>query len=161
MQILDEEINIIKINFYPPSLKSNRGYCNLAKSFCVSMCMYSVQLHRMFQLDLVFIIRVSFEKLKSNYKQTWVKDAIGVPSYVVDEVKGHIPRSRVIWGHVRWKILVFVTWVSVEKLRSLIGTKLGSKMQWGFLCILMRSKVIHSQGSSEVKSSGKCKFAFF
>ena len=26
--------------------------------------------------------RVSFEKLKSDYNQTWVEDAIGVPSYV-------------------------------------------------------------------------------
>ena len=50
-----------------------------------------------------------------------------IPSYV-NEVKGHVPRSRDIWGQVRWKILVslfgspLISW-------SLIGTKLGSKMQ--------------------------------
>ena len=49
----------------------------------------------MFQFGLVFVIRVSYEKLKFDYNQTWVKDAIGVPLYV-NEVKGHIPRSRVI-----------------------------------------------------------------
>ena len=32
---------------------------------------------------------------KSNWNQTLVKDAIGVPLYV-SEVKGHVPRSRVI-----------------------------------------------------------------
>ena len=31
---------------------------------------------------LVFVIWVSFEKLKSNWNQTWVKDAIGIPLYV-------------------------------------------------------------------------------
>ena len=40
-----------------------------------------------------------------------------VPSYV-NEVKGHIPRSRVIWGQVTWKMLLFVIWVSFEKLKS-------------------------------------------
>ena len=44
---------------------------------------------------LVFVIWVAFEKLKSDCYQTWVKDAIGVPLYV-NEVKGHVPRSRVI-----------------------------------------------------------------
>ena len=52
-----------------------------------------------------------------DYNQTWVKGAIGVPSYV-NQVKGHILRSRVIWGQVTWKMLVFVTWVSFEKLKS-------------------------------------------
>ena len=40
----------------------------------------------MFQYGLDFVIWVSFEKLKSDYNQTWFKDAIGVPSYV-NEVK--------------------------------------------------------------------------
>ena len=48
--------------------------------------------------------------------QTWVKDAIWVSSYV-NEVKGYVPRSRVIWGQVTWKMLVFVIWVSFEKLK--------------------------------------------
>ena len=43
----------------------------------------------------VFVIWVSFEKLQSDWNQTWVKDAMGVPLYV-NEVKGHVPRSRVI-----------------------------------------------------------------
>ena len=36
----------------------------------------------------VSIIQVSFEKLKSNHNQTWVKDSVGVPSYA-NEVKIH------------------------------------------------------------------------
>ena len=44
---------------------------------------------------IFIILGVSFEKLKCDYNQTWVKDGIGVPSYV-NEVRGHIPRSRVI-----------------------------------------------------------------
>ena len=32
---------------------------------------------------------VSFEKLKSYYNQTWVKDPIEVPLYII-EVKGHV-----------------------------------------------------------------------
>ena len=37
----------------------------------------------MFQFgSKVFVSWVSFEKLKSDYNQTWVKDAIGVSSYV-------------------------------------------------------------------------------
>ena len=43
----------------------------------------------MFQFGYLFVIRVSFEKLKSDHNQTWVKDAIGVLSYV-NEVKGHV-----------------------------------------------------------------------
>ena len=31
--------------------------------------------------------------LKSDYKLTWVKGAVGIPSFVND-VKGHVPRSR-------------------------------------------------------------------
>ena len=44
----------------------------------------------------MFIIRVSFEKLKCDYNQSLVKHAIGVPSYV-KEVKGNVARSRVMW----------------------------------------------------------------
>ena len=32
---------------------------------------------------------------KSDWNQTWVEAAVGVPLYV-NEVKGHVPRSRVI-----------------------------------------------------------------
>ena len=44
---------------------------------------------------LVFVIWVSFEKLKSDWRQTWVKDAIVVHLYV-NGVKCHVPRSKVI-----------------------------------------------------------------
>ena len=44
---------------------------------------------------LGFVIRVSFEKLKSDFNQTWFKVAIGIPSND-NEVKGYVPRSRVI-----------------------------------------------------------------
>ena len=40
--------------------------------------------------------------------------------------------------------------------------KLESKMQYGFLHMLMRSKVTYQgQGSSEVKLGGKCLFSLF
>ena len=54
----------------------------------VCMCMYV-------PVWLGFRYSSLLEKLKSDYNQTWVKDAIGVPSYVY-VVKGHLPRSRVI-----------------------------------------------------------------
>ena len=82
---------------------------------------------------------------------------MGVPSYA-NEVKGHIPRSRVIWGQVRWNLLVFVIWVSFEKLKSDWNqTWVNDAM--GFLCMLiMRAKIMYQGwGSSEVKSGGKCK----
>ena len=41
------------------------------------------------------LIRVSVEKLKYDWNHTWVKDAIGVPLYVI-EVKGYVPKSIVI-----------------------------------------------------------------
>ena len=57
------------------------------------------------------------KKLKSNDNQTWDKDAIGAPAYVND-VKGHTPNSCVIWGQVRRNMLLFIMWVSFEKLKS-------------------------------------------
>ena len=41
----------------------------------------------------------SFEKFKSDLNQTWFIDMIWEPSYV-HGIKGHIPRSKVIWGQV-------------------------------------------------------------
>ena len=41
------------------------------------------------------------EKLKSDWNQTWFIGIIWEPSYV-RAVKGHIPRSKVIWGQVVW-----------------------------------------------------------
>ena len=41
-----------------------------------------------------FIIWISFEKFKSNWSQTWFKDAIVVCLYV-NEVKGHLRSSLV------------------------------------------------------------------
>ena len=52
---------------------------------CVGVCMYAYV-----PVWLGFRYSVSFEKLMSDYNQTWVKDAIGVPSYV-NEVKDHVP----------------------------------------------------------------------
>ena len=82
-----------------------------------------------------------------------------VPSYV-NEVKGHIQgqgSSEVKLGGKCWLSL----FASPSKSLSPIGPKLGSKMQWGFLCVLMRSKVMYqSQRSSEVNLIGKCKSWF-
>ena len=89
--------------------------------------------------------------------QTWVKDAIGVPSYV-NEVKGHIPRSRVIWGQVRWKMLVFVIWVSFEKLKSdwdqtwFMDIKWEPSLCWWSQGHILRSKVIWGQVGRKVKN---------
>ena len=44
---------------------------------------------------LVLVILAYFEKLKSDWNQTLVKDAMGISLYG-NEVKGHVPRSRVI-----------------------------------------------------------------
>ena len=83
---------------------------------------------------MVFVIRISVETLKS-------------------EVKGRLPSSRVIWGQVRWKMLVFVIWnVFALKVGSPIGTKLGSKMQWVTLFVnevkghVPRSRIIRNEG---------------
>ena len=38
---------------------------------------------------VVYVIRVSIEKLKSDDNQPWIKDETGVPSYV-NEVKCHV-----------------------------------------------------------------------
>ena len=58
----------------------------------------------------VLIIWVCFEKLKSNWNQTWVKDAIGVSLYV-NEVKFHVHQvqgsSEVRLGG-KCKICIFV-----------------------------------------------------
>ena len=88
-----------------------------------------------------------------------MKDAIGVPSYE-NEVRGCIPRSGVIWGQVRWKMLVFVIWF-FKKLKS----------EWNQTCIkdavgvplnVNEAKVMYQgQGSSEVKLGGKCKIVYF
>ena len=96
---------------YPLACKAIGGCCDSEFLLCVCICSSLVR----------FLLFESFEKLKSNYNQTWFKDEIGVPSYV-NEVKGQVPRSRVIWGQVRWKMLVFIIW-SPLKSWSPIGTK--------------------------------------
>ena len=59
---------------------------------------------------------VSFEKLKSDWSQTWFIDTIWGPLYV-HAVKGQIPRSKVIRGQVvRW--VQNVKFTSFEKLKS-------------------------------------------
>ena len=77
---------------YPPGLKSSRGimrkWIRLCGGVPVGMCKYVA-------VWLGHIIRGSFEKFK--YDQTWIKDAIWVPSYF-DEVKGHITKVK---GHLR------------------------------------------------------------
>ena len=67
-----------------PGLKSSRGCCD-SKSICVYVGAFMC----MFQFVQAFVIRVSFETLKSDHTQTWVKDAVGLLSYV-NEVKVHV-----------------------------------------------------------------------
>ena len=57
----------------------------------------------------------SFEKLKSDWNQTWFIDTIWDSLYV-HVVKGHIPRSKVRGQVVRWAQGVEFT--SFEKLKS-------------------------------------------
>ena len=80
-------------------------------------------------------------------------------SFICYEVKGHVPRSRVIWGQVRWKMLVFVTWVSFEKLKF-DWNQTWFKDAVGFLNLYVneiKGHVLRCQGSTEVKLGGKCK----
>ena len=52
----------------------------------------------------------SFEKLKSDWNQTWVIDATWEPS-LVDKIKSYISRSKVIWGQiVRWEMRIHLTY---------------------------------------------------
>ena len=64
-----------------------------------------------------------FEKLKSDWNQTWFVDTLWDPLYV-HEVKGHIPRSKVIRGQVV-RCAQDVKFTLYLKSLSLIGTKLG------------------------------------
>ena len=58
----------------------------------------------------------SFEKLMSNWNQTWLIDTLWDPLYVY-VFKGHISRSKVMRGQViRWDENVKFT--SFEKLKS-------------------------------------------
>ena len=64
-------------------------------------CVYVYVFVCLFQFGLVFVILVSFEKLMSDCSQTWIKGAMGVllkrnNLLYVNEVKGHVPRARVI-----------------------------------------------------------------
>ena len=114
------------------------------------------------QFGKVFVIPVSFEKMKSDYNQiTRVKDVIGVHSYG-NEVNSHIQRSKVILGRVKWKILVFVIWVTFKKSKSDWHQTWVKDIVMQFLCLSMRSKVMYQdQGSSEVNLGGKCKIGIF
>ena len=100
----------------------------------------------------------SFEKLKSDWNQTWFIDIIWGPSYVLT-VKGHIPRSKVIWGQVVrqaengliWKVEVqfephLVYWYDMgificscgQKVRNQVQRstcKITWKCKFGLICI--------------------------
>ena len=68
-------------------------YCDNKFLLCVCVCICVCS-----NLVRFFFILVSFEKLKSDNNQTWVKDAIGVPSRDQrshTKVKGH-PRSSLV-----------------------------------------------------------------
>ena len=98
----------------------------------------------------------SFEKLKSNWNQTRFICIMWEPSYV-HTVRGHVPRSKVIWGQVvRWAENVKM--VSFEKLT---WTKLGVLIQYGNLHMFMWSRLhimIIGQPRSTCKMTWKCKF---
>ena len=77
------------------------------------------------QFGLVFVIRVSFEKLN---------DAKQLSSFV-NEVKGHIPRSRIICGQVSWKCnICIIFW----KVKSSFSTKLKRGINPEFLKFIDR-----------------------
>ena len=56
----------------------------MRRGVCVCVCS---------SLVIFFIIRVPYEKLKSDDIQTWVTSAIGVTLYDNNEVKGHVELS--------------------------------------------------------------------
>ena len=64
--------------------------------------------------------------LKPNLRQRWNRG-----SFIYKWVKVHIPRSRIIWGQIRWKLLIFVIWVSVEKLEVRLEPNLGQRCNRG------------------------------
>ena len=74
---------------YPPGLKGSRiryAIANLSVRVCV--CVRVGVYVCMFQFGQVFLFLISYEKLKSDYKLYWVREASGVRSYV-NKVKGH------------------------------------------------------------------------
>ena len=80
---------------------------------CIGVCVYVC----MFQFGQVFVIWISFEKLMSDYNQTWLKDAIGVPSYA-NEVKGQVELFSCELSRYWSSGQFFVIRVSFEKLKS-------------------------------------------
>ena len=111
---------------YPPDLKAI-GDIAIASFFCVYVYICT-------SLGRFFVIWVSFEKLKTDCNQTWVKDAIGVPSYD-NEVKGHDK----VKGHPEVK-LGGKCWFSLvgsplKKLKVRLEPNLGQKCNRGsFVC---------------------------
>ena len=78
----------------------------------------------MFQFGKVFVIRISFEKFKLDYNQTWVKDAIGVLLYVNKKnvmYQGQGPSEVKLGG--KCKICIFFFFVFVEIQLILYTTK--------------------------------------
>ena len=65
----------------------------------------------------ISLFRSPLKSCKSEYNQTWFKGAIAIPSYV-NEVRGHIPRSRIIRGQGRLKRVFLLFYASQEKLKS-------------------------------------------
>ena len=55
--------------------------------------------------------------LKSNYNQAWVKDAIGVPSYI-NEVQGHLEIFYASYVILQFSFFFFFNWVSFENVKS-------------------------------------------
>ena len=82
---------IIAAIWQPPYVDEVKGHIPRSK-------VTSGQLLRYIDYSYVNVL-MPIEKLTPDWKQTWIKAAIWQPSYV-DEVKGHILRSKVIRGQV-------------------------------------------------------------
>ena len=88
-------ISIVVYNYFRSSNNRNpvRAYTYTWKSKNPN-CL-GVHVYVYVPVWLGFPCLVFLERLKSDYNQTWVKDAIWVLSYV-NEVRGNVPRSMVI-----------------------------------------------------------------
>ena len=104
--------------FIPLAWKAVGGFCDSAFLLCVCVCVYKVTFLCVCVCVCIPVwLGFRYSGLLWNVEVRWqpnLGQRCNRGSSYVNEVKHHAPRSRVIWGQVRWKMLVFVIWVSFE-----------------------------------------------
>ena len=94
----------------PLAWKAIGGYCD--SEFLLYVCVYVCSTLVRFSM-----FGSPLKSWESDYNQTLVKDATGVPSNV-NSVKGQIPRSRIIWLKDAVGVLLYVNEVKGHVSRS-------------------------------------------